>query len=171
MIVVDRGARDQWIGCVFAGAILATVAVVMLYPVFVRAPYGHRPSDLAHIKQVAVGLIMYASDWDERFPPRDRWFDRVNDTAIKNEAVARCVGLLEEDPEGFGHALNAPMAGADADALSSPATSLLVFDSIDLSRNAVSTVEQIPNPGRNNGRNTIGYVDGHAKMVAIGERF
>lgn len=70
-------------------AIIAILAAI-LFPVFAKAREKARQTAcLANLKQLALGVIMYAGDWDERAPgvshpwggPKDSWSGAlVNDT-------------------------------------------------------------------------------------------
>lgn len=163
MNTIWRKVKDEWVALALVLGTLA-LAWIMLYPVFAPAPRGHRRSDLAYVKVLAFGLLMYASDWDERSPPAEGWFDRLNGVLGGYSYVARCAGLSEEQ-EGFGHALARGMPGTRLDTLEQLASTPLVFDSIDLSRNAVSFPSQMPDPGRNDGKNAIAYADGSARFL------
>ena len=45
-------------------------------------------------------------------------------------------------------------------------TAPMIYDSINYARNASDPLLSLPNPGRHEGYNVIGYADGHAKHVA-----
>lgn len=153
-----------------AGALVLVILGVVsavLFPIFAQRKSDGPTPDLSDMKQLAIGLIMYGADWDDRMPPAESWFDRVN-LYIQNEAVAVCDGLDEPGPGQFGHALHRPMAAARLDTLEHPERTVLVLDSMDLSRNAVSDLSQLPRPGRNEGRNTIAYADSHVRYIGIG---
>jgi len=70
-------------------AIIAILAAI-LFPVFARAREKARQSScLSNVKQLSLGIIMYAQDYDERFPhyrwvkepPSSVWIDRDNSAA------------------------------------------------------------------------------------------
>ncbi len=67
-------------------AIIAILAAI-LFPVFARArEKARQTSCLSNVKQIMLGVLMYAGDYDERFPPyrwvqeppSSVWYDRDN---------------------------------------------------------------------------------------------
>ncbi len=88
-------------------AIIAILAAI-LFPVFARAREKARQSScLSNMKQIALGVLMYVQDYDERFPVRSHrshtsdpedllepegnclWFVRV-EPYLKNEQILQC---------------------------------------------------------------------------------
>ena len=52
-------------------AIIAILAAI-LFPVFARAREKARQSScLSNVKQLTLGILMYADDYDEKFPVQD----------------------------------------------------------------------------------------------------
>ncbi|NSW57117.1 MAG: DUF1559 domain-containing protein [Armatimonadetes bacterium] len=59
-------------------AIIAILAAI-LFPVFARAREKARQSScLSNAKQIGLGLLMYAQDWDERLPASYQWVTEPN---------------------------------------------------------------------------------------------
>ena len=84
----------------------------------------------------------------------------------KNEWIERCPTFVKdkEVPKNlYGYAMNQAMSGAKPPP--NPDTVPLIFESVNLARNASGTLDSLPNPGRHDGKNSIGYADGHAKAV------
>src|SRR5687767_8918563 len=72
-----------------------SLLVFLLAPVIWHArEMNGRPRCIANLKQVILGTLMYAQDFDDRFPPRLRWADSVL-PYIKNESLFRCPELLK----------------------------------------------------------------------------
>lgn len=79
-------------------AIIAILAAI-LFPVFARAREKARQSScLSNVKQLALGALMYAQDYDERLVPSaitgnpsdyDNWFELVQ-PYVKNTQVLIC---------------------------------------------------------------------------------
>ena len=153
------------LGLIFVGAILAAI----LFPVFAQAREKARSiSCLSNIKQMSVGAWMYAQDYDNTLPPGARWMDAMRPSYIKNEAVYRCPsvrgGSASPAASSFGYAFNSRVSQKQVKKIASPATTPLVYDSTNLSRNATDPVASLPaDPPRHARGNNIGYVDGHAK--------
>lgn len=102
---------------------------------------------------------MYATDYDDRMPPRDHWLDLVTSRPEFHE-MDHCP--LVSGPGLVGYAMNAGVKTANDP---SPESTPLVYDSVNLARNAADLVTSLPLPGRHGGVNVIGYLDGHAKGV------
>ena len=54
------------------------ILAAILFPVFAQAREKARTAMcLSHMNQVGKGIIMYAQDWDEQFPPANAWVRSV----------------------------------------------------------------------------------------------
>src|SRR5690554_1952004 len=80
-------------------AIIAILAAI-LFPVFARArEKARQTSCLSNVKQINLGILMYAQDWDEvlppyrwnQEPPSSVWIDRDNSAATNRHFWAQCV--------------------------------------------------------------------------------
>ena len=122
----------------------------------------------ARVRNQSQGLLAYAVDTDGRFPPRRVWMDATapyrRDPSEKDMGSFRCPNAPKG---GYGYAFNAALLGATVPL--SPETAPLTYDSVNLSRNASDRFLSLPRPGRHEGRNAIGYADGHARRVEMGE--
>jgi prepilin-type processing-associated H-X9-DG protein len=116
---------------------------------------------VGHVKQVALGVIMYSSDFDDKAPPRDAWMD-VIDPYIKDKDLLMCPLVTENKMPGHGYAFNGLLGCKDIAHMKDAATTPMIYDSINYARNASDPVNSLPNPGRHEGKNVVGYVDGHA---------
>ncbi len=80
-------------------AIIAILAAI-LFPVFARArEKARQTSCLSNVKQLALGALMYAQDYDDTFPkhfqqltPQLFWLDVIQ-PYVKNVQLARCPSL------------------------------------------------------------------------------
>ena len=82
-------------------AIIAILAAI-LFPVFARAREKARQSScLSNVKQLGLGIMMYAQDYDELMPPRyyridpavpggPNWCDHLVQPYIKNAQIVMC---------------------------------------------------------------------------------
>ena len=105
---------------------------------------------------------MYAGDYDEHFPDRDVWMNVVK-PYLRGEAFYHCPKLKEEyGADVYGYCFNAKLSGAKVPAMDRESQPL-VFDSVNLARNASGSFDSLPEPGRHGGKNGIGYADGHAR--------
>lgn len=122
-------------------------------------------SCMSNLKQLALTNIMYAADYDDHFPDRDRWVDVVWPYA-KNPRIFRCPEIAPQG-EGvrYGYAFNADLSWKAIPVAADVAP--LVYDSINEARNASDPFTSLPKPGRHNGRDTVAYADAHAKSIEV----
>ncbi|RYG47664.1 hypothetical protein EON79_06715 [bacterium] len=113
------------------------------------------------MKQLITSSLVYASDTDDRFPLKDSWNDTTRE--FRNPAYTiRCPLLPETD---FGYAFNAALSGTKPPKM--PEKVPLNFESTRPGSNPSDTFTSLPRPGRHDGKNSIGYADGHAKSVGF----
>lgn len=148
--------------------ILLIVAIVaaILFPVFAQVKTGGKRPCLSNLKQLGMALLMYAADNDGRPPQRDYWMDRT-EPYLKNppiyiDRIQHC--NLVKGKGLYGYALNAGIKMLNNDAKNA-ASVPLVYDSVNLARNASDLATSMPGPGRHNGGNFIAFADGHGKYV------
>ncbi len=142
-----------------------SLLILLFGPVFWRVGRGGPRPCSSNLKQVILGTLMYAQDFDDRFPPRLRWIDSVM-PYIKNESVFRCPELLESDRNAYGYAFNGILSSVPLKNVTSPESTPVIYDSDQLGRGAFDHVSSFPTPGRHKGGNYIGFVDGHVKWIA-----
>ncbi|MFP3903313.1 MAG: DUF1559 domain-containing protein [Armatimonadota bacterium] len=172
-------------------AIIAILAAI-LFPVFARArEKARQTSCLSNVKQLGLGFMMYAQDYDETLIPLrtssyeggPTWYQIIQ-PYIKNEQIlvcpskknqAVCYGLsfynIAED-DGFG----TPATGAALATIDKPADALMFTESdtyyvYSLKLYGLGGVSGYPHnriayPGRHNDGNNVGFCDGHAKWIA-----
>jgi hypothetical protein len=110
------------------------------------------------IKAIALGALMYASDYDDVLPTAN-WVDETMPYVRSEHPFIS--PAFEGQPGKYGFAYNELIVGDPMSAISSPASTELYFDSTVLSRNAVASTSTMPVPGRYAGTNVISFVDGH----------
>ena len=79
-------------------AIIAILAAI-LFPVFARArENARRASCMSNEKQIGLGLVMYAQDYDERFPQYNGgsplFYYQQIDPYVKSEQIYRCPSAM-----------------------------------------------------------------------------
>jgi prepilin-type processing-associated H-X9-DG protein len=127
-------------------------------------PGGSPPrynSCMSQVNQLGLGVIMYSGDFDDKAPPRDAWMD-VIDPYIKNKDLLTCPLVAEKKMLGHGYAFNSLLDSKDIAHVKDAATTPMIYDSINYGPNASDPVNSLPHPGRHDGKNVVGYVDGHA---------
>jgi prepilin-type N-terminal cleavage/methylation domain-containing protein/prepilin-type processing-associated H-X9-DG protein len=186
----DRRSGFTLIELLVVIAIIAILAAI-LFPVFARAREKARQSScLSNMKQIALGHLMYAQDYDERIvfnmgyfnsdnlnPPRSMWWYMRLQPYIKNEQILLCPSMSDHTHSVGGgstqnyecdYAMNTfidnqPLANVDA-----PAATVLNCE-------RANTYVRIYNPGgstnnayhamtwRHNDGSNFSFADGHAK--------
>lgn len=76
-----------------------------------------------------------------------------------------CPIVKTEHPDGIGYAYNALYSAAKQSRIKNQETTMLVYESTSIAPNSADPGTSLPTPGRHDGKNNIGYVDGHAKSV------
>jgi hypothetical protein len=117
--------------------------------------------------------IMYANDFDDKFPLADNWYDsgfEYRRTDISCTEVPKTFN----GKKAIGYALNDLLAALLSSCVESPEQMVLLYDSVNLLPNAHDDVSSLPVGGRHGPsgetrRNTIAYVDGHAKSIPWGQ--
>lgn len=122
---------------------------------------AQQATSMSNMKQIALGILMYAEDNDHKMPDADKWVDEVM-PYIKTESVFA-------DPAAPGlkwaYAFNRALSGVSLADLEDPAGTVLLFESTDGKKNASDRGESLPRPGRHNGGTDYAMADGHVKWV------
>jgi prepilin-type processing-associated H-X9-DG protein len=163
----SRGAlRGE--GLAIAGIVVSALNILfvpvmaaILFPVFMQAREAERVSEcLSHVKQIDLGIMAYAQDYDERYPRGDNWCDGIL-PYVKNFQVYQCPNLPDAK---CGNALNAGIAGHSPAEILSPAQTVLTFESHG-GWNVSSNITLAE--ARHRGGLNIGFTDGHVKWMRL----
>jgi len=139
----------------------------IMWPVWRAArPAKKSIACLSNIKQLALGQIMYSSDFDDRLPSATAWMDCIA-KYVQSAGVFHCPALDGKDE--YGYAMNVACDREKTTDEHEPESKVLLFESVLLARNACSGVYGLPNPSRHDDRNVAVYVDGHAKLFGPGK--
>ena len=127
---------------------------------------AHQASSQSNLKQLSLGILMYAQDNDMKLPDADKWVDEIM-PYVKNEAAFR-------DPAApdlkYGYAFNRALSGVLMTSLEDPAMTVLLFESTTGTKNAADTGTSVPMPGRHSEGTDYALADGHVKWEADGTR-
>ncbi len=154
----------HWIVCIGIVGLFGAVFFPVVACACSKASAGR--GCLSQVKQIGMAHLMYAADHNDRLPHRDLWMDAVA-PYVKNKET------LLVDPEVKGHgqhgdAFDSRLSERVIEEVKDPEHQPLVFDSINLGKNASDPSTSLPNPGRHEGKNSIVYLDGHAKRIGLG---
>lgn len=112
----------------------------------------------ARANNLHSALLLYATDYDDRFPPGPSWMDGITQYLSAQTSNLHCPALT--DPAEYGLAIHEDMPGASPFDFPDPALVTTVFETSDLSRNAVGTLSDAPSVARHGGRNVRMLLDG-----------
>ncbi len=153
-------------GICICGPILAAV----LFPVFAQAKLAaQRTATISNAKQHALGLIMYASDWDDKLP-HDNWCDSTSQYIKYENAFASKI-VQKGDEKRYDFALTATLLGKSMRDVEDVRISIMTFESKNNEKNQVGGPELLPMPGRysisgaNSNGSCASFVDGHVKFI------
>lgn len=145
--------------------IVIAIAGVVLWPWIMPRTDGHRvPSCLSNVKQLSVALLIYQSDWDERYPHRD-WLDSL-DEYVKNDQMHTCTEVKAKGGE-YGYAMNWLMLGVDGRTIAYPAKEVLLFETDALGNNVAANTAAATTVRHGSG-SYVSYADSHAKFIRKG---
>ncbi|RYG45787.1 hypothetical protein EON79_11760 [bacterium] len=109
-------------------------------------PRGGPTDSLSKLKQVAVGALLYAGDWDDVFPKADSTAKAA--AAIMPYVKSQSV-FSTNNPAGKRILFNTSLSGISSDTIERPAETLLFWEEFSWS----------------DGKRAVAYADGHAKRL------
>ena len=174
-------------------AIIAILAAI-LFPVFARArEKARQTSCLSNVKELGLGFLMYAQDYDERLLPMSnsggRWYVLIQ-PYIKNTQILKCPSSQVAISYGVSYRNLCEDSGAGGRGCSLahidyPSEALMLGDTeryngnqmywyYSLKMYAIPQSSSYPNngiptPGRHNGGNNVCFCDGHAKWISTSD--
>ncbi len=166
-------------------AIIAILAAI-LFPVFAKAREKARQSSCSsNVKQMVLGMLQYAQDYDEMFPgsgavfadpfPYGHWLQKtvgVNswDVAngavypyMKNAQIFMCPSCRTPTYPGCGYEMNAFCSRQSLGNLPVPAATSLLHES-GCDDGSGTDADDVGFTRHNDGLN-VGYADGHVKWI------
>jgi hypothetical protein len=110
---------------------------------------GGLSMSISNAKQLSLGFLMYASDWDDRMPPRMedlRYTEIVLDPYLRNRSL-----WFSPQHSGARYLPNKELTAVPlVEMVTDPAVAVLLYESEEWS----------------DGRRVVAYTDGHAKPLA-----
>ena len=126
-------------------------------------PESESMTCLSNVKQLTMGVQMYAEDYDQTLP-LETWEDATK-PYVKSEAVFNCPAKTKAGETG-GYAFTGDITGNKISALGLPPERVpVIFDSNAPGPNALGSANDLPDPKRHSKGNVVGYVDGHATFI------
>lgn len=138
--------------------VVCFVLSAVLYPIQPPRASAKRSYCLSNIKQIAIGTILYASDYDERLPIAKVWQDSIVEY-IKNKDIFKCP--VAKSPESY--AFNSAVSGRDSTKIESPDKAVMEFEADAFAHNAHGGPEWFAT--RHIEKGNLAYVDSHARSL------
>jgi prepilin-type N-terminal cleavage/methylation domain-containing protein/prepilin-type processing-associated H-X9-DG protein len=168
-------------------AIIAILAAI-LFPVFAKAREKARQSScLSNVKQIGLGLLQYAQDYDECLPgdyvdrPNGLWpWNQVIAAYIKNTQILQCPSK-KSMALAYGYNTVYLSPGISIGTIQQPANVIMIAECLT-PPDAYSPTSCIPSdggvwfranvyPGFHNDGHNVNFFDGHAKWLTISTLF
>lgn len=146
-------------GCLILLILGAALILATLRPFAWNRPQAIQTTCQSNVKQMAMGLQMYAQDYDDRLPPAPVW-GTVIQPYIRNPQLFRCP---QRQFLPSGYAYNYLLDRRPLAQVLSPAQAPMVHESSLGLMNGTDKLESFVAPHGGNG--TLAYVDGHIAML------
>lgn len=129
----------------------------------------------AHLQAITRAITRYAQDHQGHLPDSATWTNEimpyVTDASVFHDPDA-------SPTQKWSYAYNQYLSGASIGQLHSPAQTVVVYDSernyvldpVEGIRNASNPGDALPRPGRHNGFNVFGFLDGHTEVLPTGQK-
>jgi len=173
------GRRIPWWAFVLGGCgclfLFVPILAAILFPVFAQAREAARATScMSNQKQLALGILMYTQDYDEKLPGKPRWMNDI-EPYIRSASSSpgspytfppeHCPTASMRDDSIYGYAFDSALDRKEMSSFNSPQSTLMTFDSTNLAKNASDAGDSMPSPGRHRQRNIASYLDGHVGMI------
>jgi len=109
-----------------------------------------------------LALRVYSDLNNDMLPGRDQWMDAVQ-SHLKEQRVLKDPEVEEKGQ--YGYAFHSRLSERKRSTFAKPESTPMLFDSINLGRNASDPFTSLPKPGRHNGANCVSYLDTHVKRL------
>jgi len=140
------------------GIALAAILAAILFPVFARAREAARKTSCqSNLKQLSTAMLMYAQDYDEKYPFRTNWSTSIA-VYHKSPAITACPSFQPAIP-AYGY--NALLHGRSLANVPAPANQPALFESTLAVPNASDRLQSFA--PRHLSFGNVAYADGHVK--------
>ena len=120
----------------------------------------------SNLKQLCIETEIYAGDNNDVLLSSNNWMDAL-EPMTKNPAILRCwaVGTAKSGMDEYGYAFNRALSVRHRASIESPSLVPIIYDSLNLKRNASDLVTSLPQTARHGKVNNIVYADGHVNSI------
>ncbi len=112
----------------------------------------------SNLRELARSVLLYTADFDDTFPPADRWADRVGERTTLSPAWFHCPSSESK----FAYAFNRSLDGVPSDDLEEPTSLVMLFESDATDRNK-SGLESDVMHRRHPAGSYVAFADGHVR--------
>lgn len=164
LAVVSRATARLFLLAIVALLLSAAGMAVTIVPVIRSARIkAHQVQCIQHQKDLAMAMLLYAHDYDERFPRASIWCDTIRPRVSSPESY-RC-------PEArhlrSGYAMNRALDCRSLSSLEEPGSTVALFDATG-GWNSSGGRELLAK--RHVGGAIISFADGHVKWIRLPEQ-
>ncbi len=130
-------------------AILAFVGYCVWSSMYYGAVEARELSCSMRLRRMASAAQLYAQDYDDRFPPADRWMDCLQPLVAAMPADGKndrfhftddtlfvCPDMNNKMPPPYGYAFNDALSSRKRSSLAAPAETPMIYETVSLFRNA-----------------------------------
>ena len=144
------------------GVLLVPIMAAILFPVFAQArEKARQTSCMSNEKQLALGVLMYTADFDERMPVKQTWADDLS-PYVRNEDAHGCPSAPPSMERSYGY--NARLDRLALEKVPFPAGAVMLFDAKATGSNPTGGPELLA--ARHQGKASVAFVDGHVQLMA-----
>ncbi len=133
----------------------------------VDRPDAQQAACLSNLKQIAIGMLMYAQDHDMHLPDAATWMDDLM-PYLRNPGLYHCPAAPHLE---YGYAMNASLSGRSLAEVTEEALVVIAFDCDSGTRNAAGGADAVADPPRHGDGNNYAFVDGHCKWSSARPSF
>jgi prepilin-type processing-associated H-X9-DG protein len=119
---------------------------------------------LSNLKQLALAMLMFATDHQERLPNAEGWMSSL-EPYLREGAMKSLLHCPSDKEHEYSYALNSGAAGRPLGEFDDPGNTVLLFESNSGRLNAADPVASLCDPPRHGNGNNFAYVDGHVAFV------
>lgn len=120
---------------------------------------------LSNLKQISLAFVMYAQDYNDHFPPSQRWIDSNGPYYHEHpgeEPLFSCPSV--NDPRSYGYAYNLKVSGKDYTRITVPEQTVLVYETTNLVKNVSGSGQDTAY--RHRGGAHFAFADFHVKWFS-----
>ncbi|HOY58965.1 MAG TPA: DUF4190 domain-containing protein [Verrucomicrobiota bacterium] len=171
LVRINRGGGAQKGQGVAIAGIAVSAAFLLFMPVMagIMLPALAKAKSQAqsitcmnNLKQLALGALMYANDYNDQLPPADAWCDAVLKYTAGSEAVFHCPSGAPGQRCHYGY--NARLTGKSLASVKDPDKVVLFFE-VDGGWNVSGGPELMLASPRHARARGVAYLDGHCVMI------